>query len=473
MRALRLVPSAVAAIGLVSLALTAGCRESAAPGDPVAARSATASGLPRSGFQSAPTASSRARSTPHEGLAPPPEPAGDATVGRALVAQFECGRCHDGLSDEVPAVPVERHCTHCHQKVMAGGFDHKPHHERWKKNVAHLQDVPSLKGAGARFRYEWLVGYLMAPEDLRPHLAYSMPALDLDRGQARDIATFLMHRDPEDGGVVPARHPIPSATAEDLEGADAARGKALLGEKGCTGCHHFSGVPSRGAAPGPTPGAAAGPIALAPDLRHTRDRMTPSALQSWLRDPRAVKPDTAMPTIALTDEEVRDLAAFILTAGRDPADPAPTASTDSPAPMRAEDDVVAPPPLARQVRYDEVEARVLSKTCRHCHGDPDVAMGDGGPGNTGGFGYAPIGLELTSFGRVLAGMVGPDGTRHSIFTRDASTGTPRLVAALVERHREVAGHDDPGVRGMPLALPPLPWEDIRLVVTWIQQGRRR
>ena len=54
-----------------------------------------------------------------------------------------------------------------------------------------------------------------------------------------------------------------------------------------------------------------------------------------------------------------------------------------------------------------------------------------------------------------------------------SDGTPRLVAALMARHAEVAGEPNPEVRGMPLGLPPLPIEDIQLVVTWIEQGRSR
>jgi hypothetical protein len=41
------------------------------------------------------------------------------------------------------------------------------------------------------------------------------------------------------------------------------------------------------------------------------------------------------------------------------------------------------------------------------------------------------------------------------------------------RYAEEAGKPNAEVRGMPLGLPPVPLDDIKLVVTWIAQGRRR
>ncbi len=394
----------------------------------------------------APSASAPAAATPSTTASTlaASEPRGDADKGKALVDQYECGRCHDGLA-EAKAIPVESHCTHCHQKVMNGGFDHKPDHAKWKENVEHLADVPSLQSAGKRFRYDWLVDFLMKPRDLRPHLAYSMPALDLTREQARDLATYLVSLDPAEPPNV------------SFASADPRHGRQLLDEKGCTGCHTFSGVPALNIQPGT---AKAGPTALAPDLRHARERLAPGTLLTWITDPQSLKPDTPMPKLPLSADEARDIAAYIYTAELSPA-PAPTLVAMSP-----------PEPLDRKVTYEEVETKILGKTCRHCHGNPDVAVGDGGPGNTGGFGYQPIKLELTSYSRVHAGMLGSDGERQSVFKK-GEHGTPHLVAALLERHREVAGEDDPDVRGMPLALPPVPMEDIRLLMTWIANGRPR
>jgi hypothetical protein len=164
-----------------------------------------------------------------------------------------------------------------------------------------------------------------------------------------------------------------------------------------------------------------------------------------------------MPNLGLTPADAADLARFISTAPLDGA-PRPVVAARRPV-------------LDRPVGFAEVNDRVLMKTCRHCHTDPDKARGDGGPGNTGGFGFEPRRLDLSSYEGVSAGFVDARGLRHSVFER-LPDGTPRLLAALLARHAEQAGL--PGaVRGMPLGLPPVGPEEIQLVETWIAQGRPR
>lgn len=97
-------------------------------------------------------------------------------------------------------------------------------------------------------------------------------------------------------------------------------------------------------------------------------------------------------------------------------------------------------------------------------------MGDGGPGNTGGFGFADRSLNLASYSDVLSGSLDDRGQRRSIFLPLAD-GTPRLLAVLLARQRELAGELAPGLRGMPLGLPALSAEQVQLVESWIAQGR--
>ncbi|MBM4375839.1 MAG: c-type cytochrome [Deltaproteobacteria bacterium] len=384
-----------------------------------------------------------------------PEPAGDAARGKALVGSFECRRCHEGTGLEPE--PLARNCRGCHLHVLADGFSSKPASATWKSHVAHLGPVPSLVGAGRRLRYEWLVRFLVEPHDLRPALTQSMPRLALSREQARDVATYL------------ASLAGPSPTdARALVGADAARGRKLMDEMECGACHRMSGVePLRAGTP-------LGPeaprfyerhaeelrpaVMLAPDLRHVRERMTSTQLVEWLRDPPGIKGDTLMPRPGLTPEATRDVAAYLLTAPLAPAEP-----------RRIPE---ALPNLTRRVAYEEVAREVLDVTCRHCHGSPDVAVGDGGPGNSGGFGFKRRAINFTSYEHAQGGYVDDAGERHSLF-EPLADGTPRIVAALWARHREVAGSPDPSVRGMPLGLPPLAPEKIQLVATWIAQGRPR
>ena len=129
------------------------------------------------------------------------------------------------------------------------------------------------------------------------------------------------------------------------------------------------------------------------------------------------------------------------------------------------------PILARKVTYDEVATRVLRKTCWHCHGEPDFERGDGGPGNSGGFGFKGRGLNLSDYPSTFAGFLDDKGRRTSVFAT-SKDGTSYLVAAMIARQREEAG-EEPDIRGMPLGLPALSAEDVQLVETWIAQGRPR
>jgi hypothetical protein len=197
-------------------------------------------------------------------------------------------------------------------------------------------------------------------------------------------------------------------------------------------------------------------IRLAPDLRFARDRLLPGYLVRWLEKPSAVDPTALMPDIPLTPDDARDIAAYLLRA--------PLASPERPSFTRL-------PVLARPVLYAEVKERVFRKTCWHCHADPDYAIGDGGPGNTGGFGFAPKGINLAEHEAILAGFVDETGNRRSLFELPARKTQGRLVEAMLARHAEQAGTPVAGVRGMPLGLPALPAEDIQLVESWIAQGR--
>lgn len=374
----------------------------------------------------------------------PDEPLGDPVHGKELARKFECQRCHE--SADLPMIASERHCVRCHQEILAGRFREKPEHARWEKNVVAHRDTPTLHAIGARYRPGFVVRYLLAPKDLRPALVPTMPRLAMTRDEARDIAAYLF----QDGK---------EAAPMSLEGADPAAGRRLLESKECGACHVMTGVPALPGASARAPGEVErrSAVALAPDLRFAREKYRPAELVRWIRDPGAVKVDTYMPTVAMTEDEARNIAAYLLTAPLDLPPPTP---------------LVRLPLLARRVTFDEVDQRVLGKTCRHCHGNPDVAMGDGGPGNTGGFGFAPKRLEMTSYATISAGYVDSTGERHSVFEKLAD-GTPRIVAALLARHDEGNGAPRSDVRGMPLGLPPLSPEDIQLVESWVAQGRPR
>jgi hypothetical protein len=168
-----------------------------------------------------------------------------------------------------------------------------------------------------------------------------------------------------------------------------------------------------------------------------------------------------MPKIALTDEEITNVVGYIVS----------VELSDLPPPKKAE----RLPVLERKVTFKEVDEKVFHRTCWHCHSEPDYAIGDGGPGNSGGLGFKPRGLNLSDYNGIAAGYLDDKGERSSVFAKDKD-GTPRLVRAMMARHEEVNAPNGNGygeVRGMPLGYDPLPLEEIQLVETWIAQGRPR
>lgn len=386
-----------------------------------------------------------------------PSPSATATAtptsvldGRTLVEKLECNRCHAGTGSA--EVAQAKHCFACHVDIAEGrlpesaaGADKAAAPKllaAWKPRVEHLRFTPSLAGVGLIVRPDWVARYLVSPFDLRPGLHPLMPRLPLDEREAASIAQHLASLHP----------PPPDAPAPK---GDLARGRALFSSKGCAGCHTFSGART---APPPPVAPTDGPDrALAPDLRFARDRLIQSRVADWILDPSSLKPGAAMPKQTLTREEATDLAFFVLEA---PLDDLPKRTTERRLPV-----------LAREVGYDEVAEKVLHKICWHCHSQPDFARGDGGPGNTGGFGFSGKRVDLSSYEAIAGGYLTADGKRASLFS-PAPSGEPVLLAVLLERQREEQGTYAP-LRGMPLGLPSLSPQDIQLVESWIAQGHPR
>jgi cytochrome c oxidase subunit II len=86
-----------------------------------------------------------------------------------------------------------------------------------------------------------------------------------------------------------------ATAAVSAESAD--QGRQLFFSQGCYGCHRI--------------GAAGTPIAN--DLSHIGKKYTESELARWLRDPASQKPTAHMPRLALQEDEIHALAAYLAT----------------------------------------------------------------------------------------------------------------------------------------------------------------
>jgi len=396
-------------------------------------------------------------------VAPPVDaPLTISSSARTLVEKFECTRCHDVPGVE-PAVR-DKHCFRCHQQIHAGTFalDQGPLEpatlDRWRGHIQSMRSAPSLVAA-TRLRRAWVTQFLLHPHDVRPGSIAQMPRLAITDAEAAQLAAALVPIETSEPS--PDEAPATSEPAPD----EVARGEALFRQLACGRCHRFTGAsvddPARHAAARLTdPQRRVGSeveqqaIAwtLAPDLRFARERVQPGQLAAWIE-----RPGGAMPVIAgVGPREAAALAAYIATTPLAPA-------TKPPVPTRL-------PVLEREVTYAEVSTKVFREVCWHCHAVPDFARGDGGPGNSGGFGFRPRGLDLSSFTGLAEGSFDDTGERRSIFAK-LPDGTPRVVAHLMARHVEAVGGSVDGIRGMPLGLPPLSLAQIQLVESWVAQGR--
>lgn len=93
-----------------------------------------------------------------------------------------------------------------------------------------------------------------------------------------------------------------------LGDASAATGRQLVADKGCVACHTFPDVqwPRGGLGPSLQGFGRQGLIA-------GRLPNQPGVLMQFVRNAPALVPGTAMPAISMTDQEARDVTAYLLT----------------------------------------------------------------------------------------------------------------------------------------------------------------
>ncbi|MDK3257580.1 c-type cytochrome [Blastococcus capsensis] len=85
-------------------------------------------------------------------------------------------------------------------------------------------------------------------------------------------------------------------------------GQELLREYGCLACHQVPGVPGPQGSVGPPLGGIADRRTIAGSLPNTPDN-----LALWILAPQEINPDTLMPDVGVTVEDVDDIVAYLYT----------------------------------------------------------------------------------------------------------------------------------------------------------------
>jgi cytochrome c1 len=90
------------------------------------------------------------------------------------------------------------------------------------------------------------------------------------------------------------------------------REMVLFVDRGCVRCHRHNAVADLGLT-----------LKVGPELTRLGDPASglpadPNYLRAWFKDPRAIRPNTIMPDLNLSDEEIDDLLVFLLTDSPNP-----------------------------------------------------------------------------------------------------------------------------------------------------------
>lgn len=99
-----------------------------------------------------------------------------------------------------------------------------------------------------------------------------------------------------------------TARVIDLPNANPPRGQALIRQVGCAACHIIPGVDWPQGAVGPSLEGFADRNLIA-----GRFPNEPEALARWVRDAPSMIPETGMTPMPLTEEEARDVTAYLYT----------------------------------------------------------------------------------------------------------------------------------------------------------------
>lgn len=94
-------------------------------------------------------------------------------------------------------------------------------------------------------------------------------------------------------------------TARVVNG-DPGRGRERIVHYGCTSCHAVPGVPSVSRGVGPDLDDFAERLYIAGQVPNR-----PEELVGWLQHPQAVEPGTLMPDLGVTEQDARDMAAYL------------------------------------------------------------------------------------------------------------------------------------------------------------------
>ncbi len=155
--------------------------------------------------------------------------------------------------------------------------------------------APELNQLLAKTRPEWIFRWVRNPKDYNPHTR--MPNFRFDDEQAEAITAYLTN--------VAKDNPY-HAQKGIGSGGNPEKGKGLVENIGCKGCHVI-GDDTRMRQARETS------YDIAPELTRAGSKLDPDWMFEWVKNPRHFRPDARMPNLRLTDQEAHDVVAYLTT----------------------------------------------------------------------------------------------------------------------------------------------------------------
>lgn len=91
-----------------------------------------------------------------------------------------------------------------------------------------------------------------------------------------------------------------------VTGGDPSSGKDKIRHYGCTACHTIPGIEGAIAQVGPPLEHWSKRVYIAGEVPNTSDN-----LRKWIQHPTSIEPKTAMPEMGVTDQDSRDISAYL------------------------------------------------------------------------------------------------------------------------------------------------------------------
>lgn len=241
-------------------------------------------------------------------------------------------RSHHIKTHMLPLPMVEGKCIQCHAKEIH--LEGAPTFNAGMRTIeklgcwgchkfggSHFEELalsgkkvgPSLERLASKLNKDWVTKWIWEPKSFRPttlmpqywkqHNNSDPESMKRGAVEVTAIAEFLFAK---------AKPYEPMKLASQVVG-DASKGKDLVGSVGCLGCHAVDDFPGEAI----TDVAAVGykdprvPM-FGPELNQMGSKVDQNWLHAWLKNPGHYWAESSMPSMKLSDQEVVDIAAYLL-----------------------------------------------------------------------------------------------------------------------------------------------------------------